>query len=345
MTGKTEQFTRQTPLPQQQSSTKHSYMLGLVVVFIAGGVSWVLAGYVPRLGSVTLAILLGIVVGNAIPDVAPLTPGAKVAEKRLLPVAIALLGVELQLATLVNLGGQALLLIFASVATALLTSIYLGRALGYSLKFSLLMGAGNGICGSSAVAATSSAIHAEEKDIGISISVVNLLGTVGIFLMPAVVRVLAFDDTQSGMLIGGSLQAVGQVVAAGFSVNDMAGGVATVVKMGRVLMLAPVVILLTTVMQRRGEVDADAKRRRISVPLFIVGFFALSVISSLNILPTALIEIVNVAGKFLLVVAMVGIGMRIQLQTLYRSAPRALMFGALVSLTQIIVLITLIRLL
>lgn len=315
------------------------YVVGLVTVFIVGMLSWLLGDVIPRLGSVTIAILLGIAVGNLLPDMTPFVPGVKIAEKRLLPLAIALLGVELQLATLVNLGGMAALIIAASVGTALLTSVYLGRLFGYPLKFSLLMGAGNGICGSSAVAATSAAINAEEKDIGISISVVNLLGTVGIFTMPALVGLLNFNEIDGGMLIGGTLQAVGQVVAAGFSINDNVGGVATVVKMGRVLMLAPVVILLTSLMQ--DKTAATKQQNPVKIPLFIIGFFALSVIASLDILPAAAIAFVKTAGKFLLVVAMVGIGMRIQFQTLYRSGPKALLFGFVVSTVQIAVTISL----
>ncbi len=211
--------------------------------------------------------------------------------------------------------------------------MYLGKLLGYSSSFSLLMGAGNGICGSSAVAATSSAIGAEESDTGIAISVVNLLGTFGIFVLPAMVALLRLGEAEGGLLIGGTLQAVGQVVAAGFSINDTVGGVATVVKMGRVLMLGPVVILLTTLVSRRNGDNSGGSP--IKVPLFIIGFFVLSLLASLNVLPA--VDLIKTSGKFLLVLAMAGIGMRIQLQTLYRSGPGALLFGLAVSSTQVIV--------
>jgi uncharacterized integral membrane protein (TIGR00698 family) len=343
MTEKTSQMST-VSAQATPSDTKPGIWAGLVVVLVVGGASWLLAGVIPRLGSVTIAILLGMLVGNLLPNMARYAPGVTVAEKRLLPAAIALLGVELQLMLLIGLGPLTLGVILASVAVALLTSVYVGRWMGYSLSFSLLMGAGNGICGSSAVAATSAAIKAEGKDIGISISVVNLLGTLGIFLMPPLVALLGFNEAQGGMLIGGSLQAVGQVVAAGFTVTDTVGSVATAVKMGRVLMLGPVVILLGTLMSRRQN-SSGQKAAPIRVPLFILGFFALSVLTSLGWLPETVVVVVKTAGKMLLVVAMAGIGMRIQLQTLYRSGPMALLFGAIVSTVQVIVIIGLIVLL
>lgn len=306
---------------------------GLLVIVVIGLASSRLGQWIPRLGDVTIAILLGVLVGNLFPKVTRWNEGVLFGERRLLPLATALLGVELQLMTLVQSGFLTLFVILISVATSILLSVQLGSMMGYSRKFSLLIGAGNGICGSSAIAATSTVIHAEEKDIGISISVVNLLGTVGIFLLPAIVNLLSLTETQGGLLIGGSLQAVGQVVAAGFAVGTTAGAVATAVKMGRVLMLGPIVILLSSLMNQRQ--NREATKSPIQVPLFIVAFFALSILASLAILPPAGVDFLKSSGRLLLVIAMSGIGMRIQLQTLFRSGPGALLFGLIVWFTQI----------
>lgn len=324
---------------------------GILIVFAVGVLSWWAADFAPRLGSVTIAILLGVLVGNVLAASktweAASTAGAKFGEKRLLPLAIVLLGVELQLMALVELGPLAVVVILASIATALLVSVQLGAMLGYSREFSLLMGAGNGICGSSAVAATSMAIDADEAKTGISISVVNLLGTIGIFALPAVIRMLALDDVQSGLLVGGTLQAFGQVVAAGFSVNDDVGNIATVVKMGRVLMLGPMVVLIGAWVQSHLPSDGGegSTQTGVQIPRFIIGFFVLSIIASLNVLPPEVIHWLRTGGKFLLVVAMAGIGMRIQLQTLFKSGAGALLFGAAVSVIQIVLTLVVILLL
>lgn len=317
---------------------QHTLWLGLLMVFAVGSLSWWLAQFAPRIGSVTIAIILGVLVGNIIFNNEAGATGGLFAEKQLLPIAITLLGVELQLMTLVALGPVAAVIIGISIATSIFVSVRIGKILGYSPSFSILMGAGNGICGSSAVAATSIAIDAEEADTGISISVVNLLGTLGIFLIPFVIRILSLSDLQGGLLVGGTLQAFGQVVAAGFSVNDEVGNIATVVKMGRVLMLGPVVVLIGTWMQSKINLAKGEKSKaRVKIPRFILGFFVMSIIASLNILPANILLIITTLGKYLLVVAMAGIGMRIHLKTLFRSGFGALLFGGLISLIQIII--------
>lgn len=339
--------------PQEDSANQFAiHAQGILIVTIVGVLSWVLGDYFPRLGSVTIAIILGVLVGNLLSVLprweAATATGARIGEKRLLPMAIVLLGVELQLLALVDLGLLALAVVAVSIATSLFISVQLGAMLGYSQKFSLLMGAGNGICGSSAVAATSMSIDADEADTGISISVVNLLGTIGIFLMPAIIRLLSLDDVQGGMLIGGTLQAFGQVVAAGFTVSNDVGNVATVVKMGRILMLGPMVILIGSWVHanlKSKRDDGDTAQSKVQIPRFIIGFFILSILASLNVFPPDILSWLKEAGKFLLVVAMAGIGMRIQLQTLFKSGAGALLFGAMISIVQIVMTLVVILLL
>lgn len=320
------------------TTNRKSLFIGLIVVFVVGSLSWWLAQFAPRIGSVTIAIILGVLVGNVIFNNEAGSAGGLFAEKQLLPVAITLLGVELQLMTLVALGPVAAIIITVSIASSLFLSVQIGKLLGFSPRFSILIGAGNGICGSSAVAATSIAIEAEEADTGISISVVNLLGTIGIFLLPSIINLLSLSDLQGGLLIGGTLQAFGQVVAAGFSVNDDVGNIATVVKMGRVLMLGPVVVMLGSWVQSQLSSTSEEKSKaRVRIPRFILGFFLMSIIASLNLLPAMILQTIITIGKYLLVVAMAGIGMRIQLSNLFRSGLNALLFGGLISVLQIII--------
>jgi len=313
---------------------------GLGLVVIVGTVSWFLGSLIPTIGSVTFAILLGIVVGNISTQRKLIARGGLFAEKKLLPLAIVLLGVELHLLTLVSLGLPAIVVIGITITTAIIASVYLGRLFGFSPSFSLLMGAGNGICGSSAVAATSLVIDADEIDTGISISIVNLLGTIGIFLTPFLIQLFTMSDLEGGLLIGGSLQAFGQVVAAGFSVNDSVGQFATVVKMGRVLMLGPMVVMIGYWVQAQHRKSGKkTKKTAIQIPSFIVGFFVVSILASLNVIPPDMLAVIKTIGKYLLVLAMAGIGMRIQLRSLFRFGLKSLAFGALVSAIQMSLLI------
>jgi uncharacterized integral membrane protein (TIGR00698 family) len=309
-----------------------------VVLALACVVQFGLAPLLPNVGDVTLAIFLGMLVGNLLPSMARFDAGVGFAERRLLPLAIALLGVELQLGLLLASGLATLVVIGASVAVALVAGVVIGRLMGFSAHFSLLIGAGNGICGTAAVAAVSRVIHADDEETGIALSVVGLLGTVGILLMPLLAGALALTTVQSGMLVGGTLQAVGQVVAAGYALGAASGGLAMMVKMGRVLLLGPVVVFISSRVNRRSDGP------RVQVPLFIVGFFVFSLLASLHVIDP-LLPAIKTSGKFLLLMATVGIGMHIQLRALLRSGPRALVFGVLVWMVQIAAVLALLWLL
>lgn len=318
--------------------------LGLFLVVLVGSLSWWLAQFVPSLGNVTVAILLGVLVGNLPVNHEPAMVGGKFAEKELLPISVALLGVELQLSQLIELGGLAIVIVVASIATSVLVSVKVGQWMGFSRSFSLLIGAGNGICGSSAVASTSIAIKANESETGISIGVVNLLGTVGIFLMPAIIGWLSLNTLEGGLLIGGTLQAFGQVLAAGFTVSPEAGQIATIVKMGRVLMLGVVVILIGTWVQSQNRANGGTAEA-VRIPRFIVGFFIMSVLASLGVFSQETLAMIVTAGKYLLVLAMAGIGMRIHLRTLFSTGLQAMVFGSLVWAIQIVVTLVVIAVL
>lgn len=310
-------------------------LLIAAAVGLAGKLATTLA---PGFGAVALAIIIGIIVGNLIPDDKAFAGGVSFAEKKILPYAIMFLGVELQLNLLIKLGIPTIALVVIIVLTTIGFAIIIGKMLGMTREFSLLMGTGNAVCGSSAIAAVSPIVKGKESEIGLSIGVVNLLGTVGIFLLPLMTGALNFDDIRSGALIGGTLQAVGQVVAAGFSVNDSVGNIAVLVKMGRVLMLGPVVILFSWMMMRGKGTTAQ----KVAIPFFIWGFFAFSLIASFELLPANLLQIIKTAGKWLLIWAMAAIGMRIKFKTLLQFGPQAVVFGTLISLAQIALALTLV---
>lgn len=193
------------------------------------------------------------------------------------------------------------------------------------------MGVGNGICGSSAIAASAPVIGNNEEEIGLSISVVNLLGTIGIFTLPLIANILNFSETNSGLIIGSTLQATGQVVAAGFLINEFVGKISTIVKMGRILTLGPVVIILNLIFANNDSSIKD----KISLPPFILGFLIFSIISSLKIIPNNIIFILKNTSSFLLIIAMAGIGLRIKISSLINQGPKALTVGVLIAFTQV----------
>ncbi len=312
-----------------------NFLMGLgLCVALAAGASW-LAGFIP-LGAVALAIILGILTGNLMRPGAAFAPGIAFSEKHLLSVAIALLGLKLDFTLLHELGLRSVLLVIAGVAVTITVALAVGAALGLKRSFALLLGIGNGVCGSSAIAATEQIVGADQEEVGLSVAIVNGLGTVGIFLLPFLAHtLLKLTDLDSGLMIGNTLQAVGQVVAAGFSVSETTGQTATIVKMTRILMLFPLVFVLLYAFAGRA-VKVAPKAGRPRVPAFIIGFVVLSLVPTFGLLPESWIAVLKTISHYALVTAMAGIGLRITFASILRNGRSALLAGAMIFAVQIL---------
>jgi len=313
------------------------YTYGLILCILIGIIALFLGDYTP-LGAVTVAIVLGIVIGNLAKLGKRFEKGIKFSEKQILPLSIALMGVNLNYLILKELGYQSLLLVIAGIVVTLTVSVLLAKMFAFDQKVALLLGIGNGICGSSAIAATEQIIGVKKQDVGLSIAIVNFLGTIGMFLLPIIATLfLKFDSLNSGLLIGNTLQAVGNVVAAGFSVSPLSGQTATIVKMARILMLTPVIFFLLFVFTNKTAPEADTKNTKFyKVPAFIIGFIVFSLIPTFSLLPKAYIDIISTASHYLLVVAMAGIGLKTTIASIIKDGKSALQIGSLTFLVQIV---------
>jgi len=290
----------------------------------------------------TVAIILGMIVGNQFystfhAEDSEFKSGVKWAEKDLLMFAIALMGINLNFTMLANLGVKTILIIVFGMIFTIFMGVLLGKLFKLNPKLSLMIGIGNGVCGSSAIAATSGIAKVKNNDIGISIALVNLMGTIGIFLAPALAHLLGFSDIQAGVFTGNTLQAVGQAVAAGFSISDEAGHYATVVKMGRVLLLVPLVLILIYIAkkesQKNGE-EVEAKGK-IGVPSFILWFIGFSVVASLGLLPKELETLIASVGHYITLIAMSAIGLMIHFGTIMKTAGTAFKVSSLLFVLQL----------
>ncbi len=321
---------------------------GLLLTITIAIIAKLISPFLGQIGSITTAIILGMIISNTTPLSSKFTAGIKLSEKELLSLAIMLLGFNLQLKSLSALGFFPLLIIVFVQIITILTGLGMGKLFGFNSKTSLLLGVGNAVCGSSAIAAVSPVIKAEESDTGISIGVVNFLGTIGIFLVPALaVKVLNLAEMQTGILIGGSLQAVGQVVAAGFSVNDKVGEISTIIKMARIAMLGPIILVISLLLNKKNSKKSQKKKinRGNLIPAIIVWFIIFSIIRSLadyfKLSPSLPWKEVSQVSKFILTIAMVGIGMKIKFIDLIKQGPKSLTVGLLIFIVQLISLVVL----
>src|SRR5438445_1198284 len=200
---------------------------------------------------VMLAIILGMVLSNSWRLPKPLQPGIKFSVKKLLPVGIVLLGARLNFREMLKVGGQGLLLSVFETVVALILLLLLTYLLKLPRKLGVLLGIGTAICGGTAIVATAPVIEAEDKDVVFSVATVTLLGLIAMFALPVIGHFLELSSKQFGVWAGLAIHQTPQVVAAGFAYSPAgapyspeAGQTATIVKLARVCLLAPVVFVI-----------------------------------------------------------------------------------------------------
>lgn len=215
---------------------------GLVVSILVAIISMFIGKFVPTLGAASIAIFLGMFVGNIFLNQEVFQKGYKYSETDLLSYSIVLLGATLSISTIAQIGVKGVLFIVLQMSGTIIGALYIGKKLGFNQNFRFLMASGNAVCGSSAIAATAPVIDAEDKEKGIVITIVNVTGIILMFLLPAIAEFLYKSDLlkTSGM-IGGILQSVGQVVASGAMVNEGVKDLSTIFKIVRIIFLVVVV--------------------------------------------------------------------------------------------------------
>lgn len=283
------------------------------------------------LGATTIALLLGLALANSRLNTTPFQAGLKFTEKVLLEAAIVLLAFGLNAKVFSQLGWLTWGFVAFSVLLVFLSAYGISRWFGLSAQMGALLGAGSAICGSAAIGAVAPLLHSKEEETGLSIGVINLLSTLALFMLPLLASSLALAPAGSGLLIGGIIQSMGHVVGAGFAVNAEVGALATMIKMGRVLLLIPLLIILYFV--GRSRVITTSKT---SFPLFIPLFVGCTLLAQLPAFPLSWAKALAQAGDYLLLAAMVAIGYKIHLKSLITMAGPALLAGILIFIGQLV---------
>lgn len=303
---------------------------GLGVCLAGAAISWLVSHLIPGASPLLIAILLGAVWGNSLPIPAFLFEGIAVSARHLLRAGIVLLGLQLSLSAVLELGPGVLLLVLLSVGLTFAATLWLGKLLGISFAQRLLIASGFSICGAAAVAATESASGAKKTEVATAIGLVVLFGTLMIPAVPFLGELLGIPDRTLGIWIGASTHEVAQVVAAGGAVGGPALAVAVTVKLARVLTLAPITAGIAMHMRRTGR-RTEGKLPPV-VPLFIVGFVGAMLLRTSNVLPSDALETAQVLQTLLLSAAMFGLGLGVHLRSLLRVGKRPVLLGLLSTL-------------
>lgn len=262
-----------------------------------------------------LALLLGIAV-SFLGEEDRTAPGIGFAAKHMLRIGVALLGVRVSMTLMMGLGPMMVAMVIAAVAATILFGLWIGRFFGHGWRFSLLTAGSVAICGASAAMAIGAILPRDERSeerLIFTVMGVTVLSTMAMILYPILSTQLGLSEVEAGVFLGGTIHDVAQVVGAGFTISEQVGDTATLVKLVRVAMLAPVVLIASLVIRNMGTGQSDGQRPPL-LPGFVLAFLALALLSSLGALPPVVIDTLSGASRWMLLIAIAAVGMKTNLK-------------------------------
>ena len=299
--------------------------------------AWLLGNRFPLLGGPVLGILAGMLFAAVFPPL--LSPnrgtlGMQYTSKNILQYSVILLGFDMELLRILEVGRQALFVMLFTLSASFLTAYAVEKFLKIPGKSATLIGVGTSICGGSAIAAVAPVIDAKEEDVAHAISTIFLFNIAAVFLFPALGHLLGVSDTGFGMWAGTAINDTSSVVAAGASWSSAAGNntalaFATIVKLTRTLLIVPIAVVLAIYTSRKENRDKKKGTFRFAkvFPWFVLGFLLAAVANTFLPIPQTVSHFLVGAGKFMIVMAMTAIGLRTSLKKLLTQGLRPVLLG------------------
>lgn len=347
-------------------STWRTRLPGLALAVAVALVAYLVSSLVPVVSTLLVAIVVGAVLRNARALPAAAEPGVRYAARTVLRLGVVLLGLQLSVPQVLALGWGAIAVILATVAITWTLTLAVGRLLGVPTALRALLATGTAICGASAVAAMSAVLEErvpgpaargeeQEEDLedaaATAVAAVTIFGTLSMLALPVLARALGLDDHAAGVWLGAGVHEVGQVVAAGGVLGSAVLATAVVTKLGRVVLLAPLVAGVGYARSRRARAAVEhdvavdsasvltgaaptgvAHVRPPIVPGFVLGFLALVAVRSLLPVPAVVLDVVATAATLLLTVAMVALGTGVNVRALLARGGPAMLLGLVAAL-------------
>ena len=320
--------------------------LSLLIAALATFIESILPIHV--IGAAVMAMFIGMLLNHLIKNKAPLAPGVKFTSKKLLKFAIILLGLSLNITTILKVGRMSLLVMVFTLLTCFGGGYFIGRALGLNWKLSNLISAGTGICGGSAIAAIAPTIEAEDRDVAYAMSATFLFDMAMIVLFPLMGRAIGMSDEAFGIWAGTAVNDTSSVVATAYAFSEAAGDFATMVKLTRTLAIIPTVITFSLIQMRLKRKEAllhseslDGIKASFSIkkifPYFILGFLAMAILASIFDIPTEFVSSTKKVSKFLMVSALAAIGLNTSPASMKKAGIRPMLHGFIISALVVIV--------
>ena len=321
-------------------------LLSAAVALMAFGIESLLP--VHLIGSAVIAMFIGMFLNGYLKKTDVFAAGLKFTSKKILKLAIILLGLSLNITTILHVGRMSLTVMIFTLLTCFGGGHFIGKALGLNWKLSNLISAGTGICGGSAIAAISSTIEADDNDVAYAMSATFLFDMAMIVLFPIMGRALGMSDEAFGIWAGTAVNDTSSVVATGYAFSEGAGDFATMVKLTRTLAIIPTVITFAFIQLNIKRREAMANKQEgtelkanFSIgkifPWFILGFLAMSLVASLMPVPAAVVSATKRMSKFLMVCALAAIGLNTSFAGMKKAGIRPMIHGFVISALVVIV--------
>ncbi|HKJ82781.1 MAG TPA: YeiH family protein [Mariprofundaceae bacterium] len=285
------------------------------------------------LGTLSLALFLGMILGNILRMPAVMQPGIHFAQQRLLRAGVMLYGLHVSIGQLLHVGGEAFGIDLIVMATILIGGIWLGiRVFGLERDLAVMTAAGSAICGAAAVLATEPVVRGNSAHTSMAVATVVVFGTLAILIYPVIYHLTGANPQTFGIYIGSTVHEVAQVVAVGHSIGDGAEQTAVIVKLMRVMMLAPILLLLSWWWGRSEQNEGHGKAK-LTIPWFAFGFIAVVVINSLWTMPGTLHRGLELIDTLMLSAAMAALGLETRFGRMRVLGLKPLMFAGVLFLT------------
>ena len=325
------------------------FVLGVGICMALACVSIMLEELIPGgiLGASIIALFLGTII-NSFFHPKWIEPALKFTSKRILKIAIVLLGASLSVRTILSVGKMTFFVMIFTFAMCFGGGYFIRKLFGLNWKLSNLISAGTGICGGSAVAAIAPVIDAEDKDIAFAMSSTFLFDMVMIAIYPIMGKALGMSDIAYGIWAGTSVNDTASVVASGYAFSEIAGDFATMVKLTRTIAIIPTVLVFafigTRLKQKEMQNAGGGKKVNIVkiVPWFIGLFLLLAIVNSIGFIPAGVSSVMKSVSKFLMVTALAAIGLGTSIQDFRKAGLSPMFYGitidTLVTLTALVVI-------
>ncbi|MBU9710758.1 YeiH family protein [Evansella tamaricis] len=261
------------------------------------------------MGVMIIALIIGVIWNSLLTSTENTRLGITFSSKILLRAGIILMGVRLHLGQIADAGFSILLMDIIVITFTLVVMFGLGKLFKVDRHLTALLAVGTAVCGAAAIVAAASVIKSKKEYTALAVACIAILGTIGAVIYILIYPLLSLNDYEYGVLVGATLHELAHVIAAAVPGGNTSGDSAILVKLGRVALLIPVVILFGFLFSKKG--DGQTENKSLPVPWFIFGFLAMTVINTIFHLPEKLVTSLVQLSTFFIAMAMVGLGLSI----------------------------------